>query len=67
MWCVFGCDQVKINNLDTCCEKQVEEGRTTKRNETKRNEMKRFLYFIWLSQLKGTLPLCKFTRACKIS
>jgi hypothetical protein len=28
------CDQVKINNLDTCCE-YVEEGRTTKRNEVK--------------------------------
>jgi hypothetical protein len=24
------CDQVKINNLDTCCQ-QVEEGRTAKR------------------------------------
>jgi hypothetical protein len=30
--CVSECDQVKINNLDTCCE-QVEEGRTAKRNE----------------------------------
>jgi hypothetical protein len=28
--CVFECDQVQINNLDTCCE-QVEEGRATKR------------------------------------
>jgi hypothetical protein len=27
VWCVSECDQVKINNLDTCCE-QVEEGRT---------------------------------------
>jgi hypothetical protein len=27
LWCVSECDQVKINNLDTCCE-QVEEGRT---------------------------------------
>jgi hypothetical protein len=34
LWCVSECDQVKINSLDTCCE-QVEEGRTTKRNETK--------------------------------
>jgi hypothetical protein len=34
LWCVSECDQVKINNLDTCCE-QVEEVRTTKRNETK--------------------------------
>jgi hypothetical protein len=32
LWCVSECDQVKINNLDTCCE-QVEEGRATKRNE----------------------------------
>jgi hypothetical protein len=31
LWCVSECDQVKINNLDTCCE-QVEEGRTTKWN-----------------------------------
>jgi hypothetical protein len=31
LWCVSECDQVQINNLDTCCE-QVEEGRTTKRN-----------------------------------
>jgi hypothetical protein len=30
LWCVSECDQVKINNLDTCCE-QVEEGRTAKR------------------------------------
>jgi hypothetical protein len=37
LWCVSECDQVKINNLDICCE-QVEEGRTTKRNE--------FLYFL---------------------
>jgi hypothetical protein len=29
LWCVSECDQVKINNLDTCCE-QVEEGRTMK-------------------------------------
>jgi hypothetical protein len=34
LWCVSECDQVKINNLDRCCE-QVEEGRTAKRNETK--------------------------------
>jgi hypothetical protein len=20
LWCVLECDQVKINNLDTCCE-----------------------------------------------
>jgi hypothetical protein len=20
LWCVFECDEVKINNLDTCCE-----------------------------------------------
>jgi hypothetical protein len=33
LWYVFECDQVKLNDLDTCCE-QVEEGRTTKRNET---------------------------------
>jgi hypothetical protein len=33
LWCVSECDQVKMNNLDTCCE-QVEEGRTAKRNET---------------------------------
>jgi hypothetical protein len=32
LWCVSECDQVKINNLDTCCE-QVEEGRTAKRND----------------------------------
>jgi hypothetical protein len=25
LWCVSECDQVKINNLDTCCE-EVEEG-----------------------------------------
>jgi hypothetical protein len=31
LWCVSECDQVKINNLDTCCE-QVEEVRTAKRN-----------------------------------
>jgi hypothetical protein len=31
LWCVSECDQVKINNLDTCCE-QVEEGRTAKTN-----------------------------------
>jgi hypothetical protein len=30
LWCVSECDQVKINNLDTCCEQAVEEGRTTK-------------------------------------
>jgi hypothetical protein len=30
LWCVSECDQVKINNLDTCC-KYVEEGRTAKR------------------------------------
>jgi hypothetical protein len=29
--CVCECGQVKINNLDTCCE-QVEEGRTAKGN-----------------------------------
>jgi hypothetical protein len=29
LWCVSECDQVKINNVDTCCE-QVEEGRTAK-------------------------------------
>jgi hypothetical protein len=29
LWCVSECDQVQINNLDTCCE-QVEEVRTTK-------------------------------------
>jgi hypothetical protein len=28
LWCVSECDQVKINNLDTYCER-VEEGRTT--------------------------------------
>jgi hypothetical protein len=33
LWCVSECDQVKINNLDTYSE-YVEEGRTTKRNET---------------------------------
>jgi hypothetical protein len=27
LWCVSECDQVKINNLDTCCE-QVEGVRT---------------------------------------
>jgi hypothetical protein len=32
LWCVSECDQVKINNLDTCCE-YVEEVRTTKRNK----------------------------------
>jgi hypothetical protein len=32
LWCVSECDQVKINNLDTCCE-EVEEGRTAKRND----------------------------------
>jgi hypothetical protein len=32
LWCVSECEQVKINNHDTCCG-QVEEGRTTKRNE----------------------------------
>jgi hypothetical protein len=32
MCCVFECDQVKINNLDTCCE-QV--GRRGKDNERK--------------------------------
>jgi hypothetical protein len=31
LWCVSQCDQVKINNLDTCC-KQVEEVRTAKQN-----------------------------------
>jgi hypothetical protein len=30
--CVSECHQVKINNLDTCCE-WVEDVRTTKRNE----------------------------------
>jgi hypothetical protein len=30
MWYVSVCNQVKINNLDTCCE-QVEEGRTATR------------------------------------
>jgi hypothetical protein len=33
LWCVSECDQVKINNLDTCCE-QVEEGRTAKGKQT---------------------------------
>jgi hypothetical protein len=32
LWRVSECDQVKINNFDTCCE-QVEEGRTAKRND----------------------------------
>jgi hypothetical protein len=32
LWCVFECDQVKINNLGTCCE-QV--GRRGKDCETK--------------------------------
>jgi hypothetical protein len=32
VWCVSECDQVKVNNLDTCCE-QVERGRTAKRNK----------------------------------
>jgi hypothetical protein len=32
LWCVCECDQVKINNLDTCCE-QVEEGRTAIGND----------------------------------
>jgi hypothetical protein len=43
MWCVSECDQVKINNLDTCWE-QVGRRRKDyemKRNETKRNETKR--------------------------
>jgi hypothetical protein len=34
LWCVSECDQVKINNLDTCCE-QV--GRRGKDCETERN------------------------------
>jgi hypothetical protein len=34
MWCVSECDQVKINNLDTCCE-QV--GRRGKDCDTVRN------------------------------
>jgi hypothetical protein len=27
LWCVFECDQVKINNLDTCCEQVGRRGK----------------------------------------
>jgi hypothetical protein len=33
MQCVSECDQVKLNNFDTCCE-QVQEVRTTKQMRT---------------------------------
>jgi hypothetical protein len=45
LWCVSECDQVTINNLDTCCE-QV--GRRGKRYEPMSNRIKDF---VWLSNL----------------
>jgi hypothetical protein len=36
LWCVFECDQVKINNLDTCCEQVGRKGRAT--NEDRHQE-----------------------------
>jgi hypothetical protein len=33
MWCVFECDQVKINNLDTCCEQVGRRGKDCETNE----------------------------------
>jgi hypothetical protein len=48
LWCVSECDQVKINNLDTCCE-QV--GRRGKDCETKRIQICNF-FFLNTKELK---------------
>jgi hypothetical protein len=48
MWCASECGQVKTNNPDTCCE-QVEEVRTTKRNN--RIPETAFLGYIFLKLL----------------
>jgi hypothetical protein len=37
LWCVSECDQVKINNLDTCCEEVGRRGTTTKRSRRVRD------------------------------
>jgi hypothetical protein len=47
LWCVSVCYQVKINNLDTCCE-QI--GKTGKDYETKRNETKRVFTYLRLKK-----------------
>jgi hypothetical protein len=35
LWCVSECDQVKINNLDTCCEQLGGRGKVYERTTTK--------------------------------
>jgi hypothetical protein len=37
LWCVFECDQAKINNLDTYCE-YVEEGGTMNNNNNNNDQ-----------------------------
>jgi hypothetical protein len=33
LWCVSECDQVKINNLDTCCEEVGGRGKDCERSQ----------------------------------
>jgi hypothetical protein len=46
LWCVFECDQVKINNLDTYCE-WVEKGRTAEGNKRTDNYNFSILIFMF--------------------